>query len=128
MLQFILRRVFYLIPTLIAISVVMFIIIQLPPGDYLTTLTAAMASQGENVDQAALVALKERYGLGQPVYVQIGNGSLILSCKVTLGARLPIICPSPHSFGNGWGLPSSCRSAPYSLCGSSPFRWASIRP
>lgn len=70
MLQFILRRVFYLIPTLIAISVVMFIIIQLPPGDYLTTLTAAMASQGESVDQAALVALKERYGLGQPIYVQ----------------------------------------------------------
>ncbi len=70
MFQFILRRVLYLIPTLIAISLVMFIIIQLPPGDYLTTLTAAMASQGENVDQAALVALKERYGLGQPVYVQ----------------------------------------------------------
>jgi len=70
MLQFILRRLVFLIPTLIAISLVMFIIIQLPPGDYLTTLVAAMASQGENVDQAALVALKERYGLGQPVYVQ----------------------------------------------------------
>ena len=70
MLQFILRRVFYLIPTLIAISLVMFIIIQLPPGDYLTTLVAAMASQGESVDQAALAGLKERYGLGQPVYVQ----------------------------------------------------------
>lgn len=70
MFQFILRRVLYLIPTLIAISLVMFIIIQLPPGDYLTTLVAAMASQGESVDQAALVALKERYGLGQPIYVQ----------------------------------------------------------
>lgn len=70
MFQFILRRLLYLIPTLIAISLVMFIIIQLPPGDYLTTLVAAMASQGESVDQAALVALKERYGLGQPVYVQ----------------------------------------------------------
>ncbi|MEZ4736895.1 MAG: ABC transporter permease [Caldilineaceae bacterium] len=70
MLQFILRRLVFLIPTLIAISLVMFVIIQLPPGDYLTTLVAAMASQGENVDQAALVALKERYGLGQPVYVQ----------------------------------------------------------
>lgn len=70
MLQFILRRLISLIPTLIAISLVMFIIIQLPPGDYLTTLVAAMASQGESVDQAALVALKERYGLGQPIYVQ----------------------------------------------------------
>ncbi|MBX3014368.1 MAG: ABC transporter permease [Caldilineaceae bacterium] len=70
MFQFILRRTLYLIPTLIAISLVMFIIIQLPPGDYLTTLVAAMASQGESVDQAALVALRERYGLGQPIYVQ----------------------------------------------------------
>lgn len=70
MLQFILRRLVFLIPTLIAISLVMFVIIQLPPGDYLTTLVAAMASQGENVDQAALTALRERYGLGQPIYVQ----------------------------------------------------------
>lgn len=70
MLQFILRRLVFLIPTLIAITVVMFVIIQLPPGDYLTTLVAAMASTGEDVDPAALTALKERYGLGQPVYVQ----------------------------------------------------------
>lgn len=70
MLQFILRRLLFLVPTLIAVSLVMFIIIQLPPGDYLTTLVAAMASQGENVDPAALTALKERYGLGQPIYVQ----------------------------------------------------------
>ncbi len=70
MFQFILRRVLYLIPTLIAISLVMFVIIQLPPGDYLTTLVAAMSSQGETVDPAALAGLKERYGLGQPIYVQ----------------------------------------------------------
>ena len=70
MLQFILRRLVFLVPTMIAISLVMFIIIQLPPGDYLTTLVAAMASQGEDVDPAALAALKERYGLGQPIYVQ----------------------------------------------------------
>lgn len=70
MLQFILRRLVFLIPTLIAISLVMFVIIQLPPGDYLTTLVAAMASTGEDVDPAALTALKERYGLGQPIYVQ----------------------------------------------------------
>ncbi len=70
MFQFILRRLVFLIPTLIAISLVMFIIIQLPPGDYLTTLVAAMASQGEDVDPAALTALRERYGLGQPIYVQ----------------------------------------------------------
>src|SRR5690606_23224787 len=70
MLQLILKRLLFMIPTLFAITIVAFIIIQLPPGDYLTTLVASLASQGEQVDQAALQALRERYGLGQPIYVQ----------------------------------------------------------
>jgi peptide/nickel transport system permease protein len=70
MLPFMIKRTLYMIPTLIAISIVSFVIIQLPPGDYLTTLVASLASQGEQVDPAALVALRERYGLGQPIYVQ----------------------------------------------------------
>ncbi len=70
MLQFILRRVLYMIPTLFAISLVSFTIIQLPPGDYLTSLVASMAATGETIDRAALVALEQRYGLGQPIYVQ----------------------------------------------------------
>lgn len=70
MFQYMLKRTLYMIPTLFAISIVVFIIIQLPPGDYLTTLVASLASQGEQVDPAALTALRERYGLGQPLYVQ----------------------------------------------------------
>jgi peptide/nickel transport system permease protein len=70
MLQYMLKRILYMVPTLFAISIVAFIIIQLPPGDYLTTLVASLASQGEQVDPAALAALRERYGLGQPLYVQ----------------------------------------------------------
>jgi peptide/nickel transport system permease protein len=70
MLQYLLKRILYMIPTLFAISIVAFVIIQLPPGDYLTTLVASLASQGEQVDPAALHALRERYGLGQPLYVQ----------------------------------------------------------
>lgn len=70
MLQFTLKRMLYMVPTLFAITIVAFIIIQLPPGDYLTTLVASLASQGEQVDPAALQALRERYGLGQPIYVQ----------------------------------------------------------
>jgi peptide/nickel transport system permease protein len=70
MAQFIVRRVLLMIPTLFAISVVTFFIIQLPPGDFLTSMVSAMASQGEQVNQAALTALKERYGLGEPIYVQ----------------------------------------------------------
>jgi peptide/nickel transport system permease protein len=70
MLSFIIRRVLYMIPTLFLISIVSFIIIQLPPGDFLTSLVATMASTGESVDRTALVALQNRYGLGQPIYVQ----------------------------------------------------------
>lgn len=70
MLGFIARRVLYMIPTFFAVSIVAFIIIQLPPGDYLTTLVASMASQGETLDPAAMEALRARYGLGQPIYVQ----------------------------------------------------------
>ncbi len=70
MLQYIFKRLLYMIPTLIVISVVSFIIIQLPPGDYLDTMVATLASQGEDVNQEAIRALEQRYGLGQPVYVQ----------------------------------------------------------
>ncbi|HXF64391.1 MAG TPA: ABC transporter permease [Caldilineaceae bacterium] len=70
MLSFVIRRLLYMIPTLFLISVVSFIIIQLPPGDYLTSLVATMSSTGESVSRASLVALEERYGLGQPIYVQ----------------------------------------------------------
>ena len=70
MVSYILRRILYMIPTLLAISVVSFIIIQLPPGDYLTSYVAGLAEQGESVNNATLVALRERYGLDQPWYVQ----------------------------------------------------------
>ncbi len=70
MFQFLLRRLLYMIPTLIAISIVAFVIIQLPPGDFLTTMVASMAAQGEDVDSTALQALTDQYGLGQPVHIQ----------------------------------------------------------
>jgi peptide/nickel transport system permease protein len=59
-----------IIPTMLVVSIVAFIIIQLPPGDFLTVLASRLASTGEQLDQAALEALKIRYGLGEPVYIQ----------------------------------------------------------
>jgi peptide/nickel transport system permease protein len=59
-----------MIPTLIAISVVVFVIIQLPPGDYLTSQMAEMQSQGENMPSAQLDYLRERYGLDRPLWEQ----------------------------------------------------------
>jgi peptide/nickel transport system permease protein len=70
MLQYVLRRIVYMIPTLIVISMISFAIIQLPPGDYLTSLVVAKRAAGEIVDEAQLAAMEVRYGLSQPVYVQ----------------------------------------------------------
>jgi peptide/nickel transport system permease protein len=59
-----------MIPTLFIISIISFIVIQLPPGDYLTTYSMTLRTQGDNVQEDAIEALRERYGLNEPVYVQ----------------------------------------------------------
>jgi peptide/nickel transport system permease protein len=70
MLGYIVRRLLYMIPTLIVISIVSFIIIQLPPGDYLTAYMAKLAQTGIDLDSAAVAALRHRYGLDEPFYMQ----------------------------------------------------------
>ena len=70
MLGYILRRIAYMIPTLFGISLVAFLIIQLPPGDYLTSMVANMENNGQTVDPNQLAALREQYGFDQPIYVQ----------------------------------------------------------
>ena len=70
MLGYILRRIGIMIPTLFIISVISFVVIQLPPGDFLTTYASTLRSQGDNIQQDQIDALRDRYGLGQPVYVQ----------------------------------------------------------
>jgi peptide/nickel transport system permease protein len=77
MLQYIARRIVMMIPTLFLVSVVAFIIIQLPPGDYLTSYVTQLSSMGDLVDESTIQALRDRYGLGQPMYIQyfrwVGN-------------------------------------------------------
>jgi peptide/nickel transport system permease protein len=70
MLAYIGRRVLLAIFTVWAISVLSFIIIQLPPGDYVTSYIAQMASSGSVVSEEEAQALRIQYGLGQPIYVQ----------------------------------------------------------
>lgn len=70
MLKFILHRLLILIPTLFLISILSFTIIQLPPGDYLTTMTIQMQETGQAGDEAALEGLRVRYGLDKPFIVQ----------------------------------------------------------
>lgn len=70
MLGYVIRRILIMIPTLLAISVITFVIIQLPPGDYLTTLVNEMQSRGESMDQGRLAMLRETYGLDRPMHEQ----------------------------------------------------------
>jgi peptide/nickel transport system permease protein len=69
-LGFILRRLLAMIPFVALTSVTVFILIQLPPGDYLSTYAAQLAESNETLDSAALENLRERYGLGEPMWVQ----------------------------------------------------------
>lgn len=70
MLQYTLRRILLFIPTLLAIAIVAFIVIRLPPGSYLDTYIAQLASNGETVTAAQRAALEQQFGLNQPAYVQ----------------------------------------------------------
>ncbi|MFN8561983.1 MAG: ABC transporter permease, partial [Anaerolineae bacterium] len=70
MLRFLLKRILSLIVTLFAVSIVAFAIIQLPPGDFLTSYLANMGADGQTVNQQAVDRLREQYGLDQPVTVQ----------------------------------------------------------
>jgi len=70
MLAYIGRRVVLAVFTVWAISVLSFAIIQLPPGDYVTSYIAQMASTGSVVSEEEAQTLRIQYGLGQPIYVQ----------------------------------------------------------
>ncbi|WP_226781331.1 ABC transporter permease [Oceaniglobus trochenteri] len=71
MFAYILKRLLYTIPTLFAISIMSFIIIQLPPGDYFSVLASKMAKESDTIaNTAALEAMGARYGLNEPLYVQ----------------------------------------------------------
>jgi peptide/nickel transport system permease protein len=70
MLGYIARRVLLAVPTLFGISVLSFVIMQLPPGDFLSSYAATLAQQGEGIAVEQLEQLRVAYGLGEPFYVQ----------------------------------------------------------
>ena len=70
MIVLIFRRVLLAFPTLLFISIVSFAIIQLPPGDFVTTRVSQWIAQGESVDAETETMLRARYGVDQPVSLQ----------------------------------------------------------
>lgn len=70
MLAYIARRAALAVVTLFAISILSFVIIQLPPGDFGTTYIASMSAGGASVSEGDIRALREQYGLDKPMVVQ----------------------------------------------------------
>ena len=59
-----------MIPAILIISFITFVVIQLPPGDFVTSVQAQVAASGGGMDAATVEALRARYGLDQPMIVQ----------------------------------------------------------
>src|SRR5205809_2972753 len=70
MLAYLVHRILIMIPTLVAISVVIFTIINLPPGDYFSTYIAELQSSGEAADLAKIHFLQVQYGFDRPIWEQ----------------------------------------------------------
>ncbi len=70
MLAFFIRRIIYAIIAMWAVSVISFVIINLPAGDFVTTYIATQLATGNLILEAEAESLREHYGLNDPVYVQ----------------------------------------------------------
>ena len=70
MLRFFAPRILILPILLLVFSMVVFWLVQAPPGDFLTSYVATLASSGSSIDDSQVAALKQQFGLDQPVTVQ----------------------------------------------------------
>ncbi|PPR79393.1 MAG: Dipeptide transport system permease protein DppB [Alphaproteobacteria bacterium MarineAlpha2_Bin1] len=72
MFNYLIQRIFVMIPTLLVISFLIFLIIQLPPGDYLSNQLLELQSQGDSAAAERITFLREEYGLDKPFMQQYG--------------------------------------------------------
>jgi peptide/nickel transport system permease protein len=70
MISYIVRRLLLAVLTVLFISVLAFVIIQLPPGDYVTSYIASMSASGSAVSEGEAQALRMQLGLDRPIYIQ----------------------------------------------------------
>jgi peptide/nickel transport system permease protein len=69
-LIFVLRRLALALVTCATITVLTFVIIRLPPGDFVDAYIAQLAANGGSVSEEQAAAMRHDYGLDRPVYVQ----------------------------------------------------------
>jgi len=85
MLRFFVHRLVYMVATLAAVSVVAFVLIQLPPGDYADAYANKRQQAGAPVTQEELTAIRVRLGLDRPWYVQYGSWVSAIVLKGDMG-------------------------------------------
>ncbi len=73
MLSYVLRRTLLMIPTLILLSMLTFIVIDLPPGDFLSSYVAGLEAQGVQVTEEHIASLRQRYALDKPLHQRYVN-------------------------------------------------------
>ena len=93
MLRYIFWRVITMIPTIVLISALVFVIIELPPGDYFESYVSELRAMGESADLAEIEMLKERYGFDQPMvvrYFRWVSGMFVGDFGYSFEYRLPV--------------------------------------
>ena len=93
MIRYILWRIAVMIPTLILISMLVFTIIELPPGDYFESYVAEMRAIGEKADMSEIEELRARYGFDQPEpirYLRWATGMLVGDFGYSFEYRMPV--------------------------------------
>ena len=76
-----------------ALSLIVFLIIELPPGDYLESYISELQAQGEEVDQKHIEFLREQYGFDRPVmlrYWEWITGMIVGDFGYSFEYRLPV--------------------------------------
>jgi peptide/nickel transport system permease protein len=93
MIRYILWRILVMIPTLVMISMLVFTIIELPPGDYFESYVAEMRAIGESADMQEVEELRARYGFDKPLpmrYLHWVGGMLVGDFGYSFEYRLPV--------------------------------------
>ena len=102
--SYIIKRVLQLIPLIIAISIIVFIIIQLPPGDYITTYVQQLELSGNEVDQSQIESLKRQYAFDKPAYQQYFTWIKNIVTKGDFGKSFQWNLPVAEVIGSRLGI------------------------
>lgn len=93
MLGYIFKRILYMLPTLILTSILVFALIELPPGDYLETYVNELLAAGETVDPQQIEFLRQEYAFDRPAwerYINWASGMLVGDFGYSFEFQLPV--------------------------------------